>query len=158
MFSPVSSHIPEINQAKDDKEKEASDDENNVNERNDAPLLVVNGTGKSATFTINTGNLQKDQPVLITTPNGFSISPESIPANTKNAKITVTLNSTQKVTKGIIVLRSGDSRAYVRVQGIGTPLPTKEIAKSPIYKGGKDKTFENTKFKPGKKGTLLNLE
>ena len=148
----------EINQTKDDKDKEKESDDNGiVDEMNNAPLLIINGTGKSATFTINTGNLQNDQPVQITVPNGFSVSPTNIPANTKNAKITVTLNSTKKETKGIIVLRSGDSRSYVRVQGIGTPLPIKEIAKSPVYKGGKDTTFENTQFKPTEKGYTVEF-
>ena len=159
MYSSALSCVQEINQTKDekDKEKESDDDNGITDEKNNAPILTVNGTGKSATFTINTGNLQHDQPIQITVPHGFSVSPTNIPANTKNAKITVTLNSTKKETKGIIVLRSGDSRSYIRIQGIGTPLPTKTIAESPIYKGGKNETFENTKFKPTEKGYTVEF-
>ena len=159
MYSSAFSCVQEINQTKDekDKEKESDDDNGITDEKNNAPILTVNGTGKSATFTINTGNLQHDQPIQITVPHGFSVSPTNIPANTKNAKITVTLNSTKKETKGIIVLRSGDSRSYIRIQGIGTPLPTKTIAESPIYKGGKNETFENTKFKPTEKGYTVEF-
>ena len=156
MSSSVFPYTQEINQIKDDKEKESKDDIKVGEDRSNAPLLIVNGTGETAEFTINTGNLQKDQPVSITVPRGFSINPTTVPANTK-AKITVTLNSTKKITKGIIVLRSGDSRSYIRVQGIGTPLPIKEIAKSPIYKGGKDAIFENTKFKPTEKGYTVEF-
>lgn len=152
----------EINQVQDDKDKKkdkGADDENRITEYNvNAPLLIINGTDKSATFSINTGNLQNDQPIQITAPNGFSINPTSIPANTKNAKVTVTLNSTKKETQGTIILRSGDSRSYVRVQGIGTPLPVKDIAKSAIYKGGKDQSFEKTDFKPTDKGYTVEFK
>lgn len=160
MSASALSCTQEINQAKEDKEKEkeSNDDSDVINEKDNAPLLTVNGTGKFATFTINTGNLQNDQPVQITVSNGFSVTPTSIPANIKNATITVKLISTKKVTKGIIVLRSGDSRSYIRLQGIGTPLPVKEIAKSPVYKGGKDETFENTKFKPTDKGYTVEFK
>ena len=140
-------------QTKEDEEKESDNNDTKEN----SPLLIVNGTGKSASFTINTSNLQKDQPVYITAPNGFSVTPTNVPANTKNAKITVKLNSTKKVTEGTIVLRSGDSRTYVRVQGIGTPLPIKEIIKSPAYKGGKDATFEHTKINPAPKGYTVEF-
>ena len=161
--SPASAacfHQEGINQVQDsgDKEKEKdSDGENVISNDANAPLLIVNGTGKSSTFTINTDNLQNEQPIQITAPNGFSVNPVSVPANTKNAKITVTLNSTKKESKGTIILRSGDSRSYVRVQGIGTPLPIKEIAKSAVYKGGKDQTFENSNFKPTNKGYTVEF-
>jgi len=149
-----------INQIQDDKDKEkGTDDENEISVHDvNTPSLTINGTGNSATFTVNTGYLQNDQPIQITTPSGFSVNPTSVPANTKNKKITITLNSTKKETKGTIVLRSGDSRSYVRVQGIGTPLPVKDIAKSAIYKGGKDQKFEKTDFKPTDKGYTVEFK
>lgn len=157
--SSASCCTQEMSQTKDNKEEEkkSDNDKDVIIKKENTPLLIVNGTGKSTTFTINTRNLQNDQPVQIIAPNGFSVSPATIPANTKNATITVKLINTKKITKGTIVLRSGDSRSYIRVQGIGTPLPTKTIAESPIYKGGKEETFENTKFKPTEKGYTVEF-
>lgn len=150
----------EINQNQDEKENsKSSDDENGTTECNiNAPLLIINGTGNSNTFTVNASHLQSDQPIQIVAPNGFSVNPIKVPANGRNVKVTVTLNSTKKETKGTIVLRSGDNRAYVRVQGIGTSLPIKDITKSVIYKGGKDQAFENTDFKPTNKGYTVEFK
>lgn len=53
MSSSAFSCVQEINQTKDekDKEKESDDDNGITDEKNNAPILTVNGTGKSATFT-----------------------------------------------------------------------------------------------------------
>lgn len=139
-------------------DKDSNDEDETTNYDINAPLLIINGTGKSNTFTINSNNLQSDQPILISVPNGFSVNPISVPANTKNTKVTVTLNSTKKETKGIIVLRSGDKRSYIKVQGIGSPLPVKDIAKSIIYKGGKEQAFEKKDFKQTNNGYTVEFK
>jgi len=44
---------------------------------------------------------------------------------------------------------------------LGTPLPTKDIAQSPVYKGGQDETFEksaNEGFKPTDKGYTIEFK
>lgn len=150
----------ETKQTVEDKAKEkSSNEEEKKNKKDiDAPLLIVNGTGNSTTFTVNASNLQIDQPIQIIAPNGFNVTPATIEANSKKAKVTVTLNSTKKETQGVIILRSGDIRSYVKVKGIGTPLPVKDIASSPIYKGGKDETFEKTDFKPTDKGYTVEFK
>lgn len=108
------------------------------------PLLVIEGTHQSATFTVSGRDLQSDQAVSISVSAGFSVSPSTIPANAKNTKVTVTLNSFKKVTAGQLVLRSGDVRSYVNLQGYGSSLPSKDLSQKPVYQGGKEAQFAKT--------------
>lgn len=137
---------------KDDKKEEAkissSDDH--------LPLLTINGTNKSANFTVDSEALS-GQEITITAPNGFTVTPTVIPANSGKQKVTVTLNSTKKLTEGKIVLRSGDTRSYIKALGYGTALPIKDIAASPAYKGGKDTNFSKA-FTPGTKGYTIEFK
>ncbi len=66
------------------------------------------------------------------------------------------MNSTKILTEGKLVLRSGDTRSYVKVKGYGTSLPIKDISKSPTYKGGKDVEFTKS-FTPGSKGYTIEF-
>lgn len=141
------------------KEATKQGEETNKKEKK-VPVLKINGTNKSATFTINSATLQTDQPIIITASSGFTVNPTTLPANSKKAKITVTLLSTKNVTEGQVILRSGDTRSYVNIKGYGTPLLTKEISNSPIYAGGNDATFEqsNEAFKPSKNGYTMEFK
>ena len=117
--------------------------------------LVITGTNQSATFTVNTANLESD--VTITVPTGFEVSPATLSADSRDAQVTVTLKSTLTTTKGQIVLRSGDIRTYVNVTGYGTPLVQKDISQNPAYAGGDDETFAVTQaqgFAPANGYTL----
>ena len=156
--SLASPYFQDINTQQNNDEDDNNDENISSNSDENLPVIVINGTGKSTTFTINANNLQSDLPIQITTPNGFSVTPINIPSQTKNAKVTVTLNSPMKETIGKIILRSGDIRSYVKVKGIGTPLPIKDIAKSPVYHKGKDKTFEDSKFIPTNKGYTIEFK
>ncbi len=119
------------------------------------PLLMINGTNKSVSFIVSSEALPgKD--IKITAPHGFTVSPVMIPANTRKHKVTVTLNSTKTLTEGKIVLRSGDIRSYVKVKGYGTALPVKDIASSPVYKGGNDMEYTKA-FTPGTKGFTIEF-
>jgi hypothetical protein len=125
-----------------------------------SPLLIINGTFKSVTFTVNGRDLQADQPINITATGGFSVSPSTIPAKSQNATVTVTLDSYKNETEGKIILRSGDIRSYVDLKGFGTPLPTKDISRSPVYPGGEEAQFVKTAgegFKPTNKGYTLEF-
>ncbi|MDB5143658.1 MAG: hypothetical protein JWQ66_2371 [Mucilaginibacter sp.] len=132
----------------------------NAEERNRISL-AINGTDKSATFTINGQDLQTDQPIRVSASGGFSVSPSTIPANAKNAVVTVTLKSSKKEILGKVVLRSGDFRSYVNLKGFGTPLTPKDISKSPVYAGGTGEKFiktVNDGFKPTNKGYTLEFK
>lgn len=136
----------------DEKKEEAP----KVTEDAHLPLMIINGTNKSEHFFINSESLTNKE-IKITAPNGFTVSPSVIPANSGKQKVTVTLNSSKILTEGKIVLRNGDYRSYLKVKGYGTALPAKAISKSPIYKGGNDSDFNKT-FTPSSKDTPLNLE
>jgi hypothetical protein len=125
------------------------------------PVLILKGTGSSATFTVNAQDLIADQSVNITASPGFSVSPATLPANTTNAVVTVTFQSTEKETNGKLILRSGDTRSYINLKGYGTPLPAKDIARSAVYAGGNDASFAKTAgegFKPTNKGYTIEFE
>lgn len=125
------------------------------------PTLEIKGTGKTATFKVNAKDLQKDQPISISVSPGFSVSPETLPANASNATITVKYNNTGVETTGKLILRSGDIRNYVKLKGFGTALPIKDISKSPVYQGGSDKSFVKTVkdgFKPTDKGYTVEFK
>lgn len=135
----------------DKKEKEAVETPTD----NHLPLLTINGTKESASFTINSEDLPEKE-ITVTAPNGFTITPTVIPANSGKQKVTVTLNSTKILTEGKIVLRSGDTRTYIKVKGYGTALPIKDITASPVYKGGNDANFFKA-FTPGGKGYTIEF-
>ena len=72
MSSSVFPYTQEINQIKDDKEKESKDDIKVGEDRSNAPLLIVNGTGETAEFTINTGIYYCSQRFQYQSDNGTS--------------------------------------------------------------------------------------
>ncbi len=121
----------------------------------DLPLLTIKGTGESAAVEITSKALIGKEISVTTTP-GFSVSQKTIPANSKNTKLKVTLNSSKALTKGKLILRSGDSRTYIQLEGHGTSLPTKDISNNPVYKGT-DKAFSK-EFNPGKRGYTIEFK
>lgn len=146
----------------DDNKKESKDD----NQKEDAeetvaafggnwPEAQIHGTGQTVKLAVNSSAIPGKE-IHLTAPNGFSVSPTVIPANSGEQTVTVTLNSSKKLTRGYLILRSGDERSYVQLNGYGTALPVKDISKSPIYKGGKDASFSK-KFKPGKNGYTIEF-
>ena len=88
------------------------------------PLLTINGTNASSSFIVNSEALLGKE-ITITAPNGFTVTPTVIAANSGKQKVKVTLNSTKRLTEGKIILRSGDIRSYIKVKGFGTALPVK---------------------------------
>ena len=104
--------------------------------------MTIDGTGKSATFTVNFENLVSDLQVSAT--SGLEVSPKTVKAGSKTAQITVTNLMSRNRADGQVILRSGDERAYVKVEALGTPLEVKDIASSPAYSGGTDavKSFD----------------
>ena len=114
-------------------EDEKKEETQKVTEDAHLPLMIINGTNKSEHFFISSESLTNKE-IKITAPNGFTVSPSVIPANSGKQKVTVTLNSSKILTEGKIVLRNGDYRSYLKVKGYGTALPAKNISKSPIDK------------------------
>ncbi|MDE6134335.1 MAG: hypothetical protein K2F79_02030, partial [Muribaculaceae bacterium] len=113
--------------------------------------LVINGTGNSATFTINAQNLTEQ--IRLTATPGLEVYPEVLPAGAANATVRVTLLSTLPQTKGQVFLRSGDYRAVMNVLAYGTELEQKDLT-DPVFTGS-EKKFEAREadgFKPGDKG------
>ena len=101
-----------------------------------ADELTINGTGATQTFTVNAENLTGD--IQVSATHGFAVTPTSIKAGTKSATVTVTNLTTLLNSTGKIVLRSGDMRKNVRLVGMGTPLPVKDLSQNPVYKGKAD--------------------
>jgi len=117
--------------------------------------IVLNGTGAEATFKVKTTGLIQDVSVRAT--NGFKVEPTTIQAGL-DEEITVTVTHLTSMAKheGKVILRSGDKRAYVQLNGYGTPLKVKDISGEPIYNGGKegDMTFDAADLKAEKGYTL----
>lgn len=105
-------------------EDEKKEETQKVTEDAHLPLMIINGTNKSEHFFISSESLTNKE-IKITAPNGFTVSPSVIPANSGKQKVTVTLNSSKILTEGKIVLRNGDYRSYLKVKGYGTALPAK---------------------------------
>lgn len=123
--------------------------------------VVINGTNQSVKVTINAKALRNEQPIKISVTPGFSVTPSTLPANTSNGEVTVTLTSTKSETVGKLILRSGDTRSYVILKGIRTPLEVKDLSNSPIYKGGNDESFIKTAkngFNPTNKGYTVEFK
>ena len=120
------------------------------------PLLTINGTNASSSFIVNSEALLGKE-ITITAPNGFTVTPTVIAANSGKQKVKVTLNSTKRLTEGKIILRSGDVRSYLKVKGYGTALPVKDIAASPVYKKGNDTEFTKA-FTPNSKGYTIEFK
>ena len=159
IYAPLGSMAQQENEEQQQEEKK--DEGKQQRKAVEGPLLIIHGTNQSASFTINAADLHTDQPIQIMATNGFSVTPASLPANAKKEKVTVTFNSSKAVHTGQIVLRSGATRAYVQLKGLGTPLPTKDIAQSPVYKGGQYETFEKSAkegFKPANKGYTIEFK
>lgn len=129
--------------------------------KNDTATLVINGTGASGVFKVSGKDLPSALPIQITVSAGFSLSQTSIPAGSKDTPVTVTLTSTKNNTDGLIVLRSGDIRSYIKVKGVGTALPQKDLSKSAAYHGGDATEFVKTSkdgFKPSNKGYTVEFK
>ena len=147
--------------AQESEEEKSSETQMKEAENDKLPLLVINGTNKSGTISVDAQALQSDQPINITVSGGFSVSPSTIPANAKNAKVTVTYNGTKEELKGKVIMRSGDIRSYVNVKGLGTPLQPKDISNSPILGSSDAEAFVKTVkdgFKPTNKGYTVEFK
>lgn len=141
--------------ANDDKDKPKEEDKVVIYD------LILNGTSSSSTITVDTQGLLPDQDITLTASPGFEVSPQTLPANSTKAKITITNKSTKNETTGQIILRSGDSRTTLNVKGLGTPLSRKDISKSPIYAGGSEKELIKTiaeGFSPSSKGYTVEFK
>lgn len=120
--------------------------------------MVINGTGQSQTFVVNAQNLPEDIKLVAT--SGFEVFPETLPAGSGTGQtITVTFNSYKSKT-GQIILRSGDYRAFVDVEGVATPLEVKDLSQNPAYRGD-DESFEHSKedgFTAGENGYTVEFK
>ena len=95
--------------------------------------LTINGTNASETFIVRAANLTSD--ISVTPTYGFSVSPTIIKAGTKEATIKVKNLTTLISSSGKVILRSGDMRKTVKLIGLGTALPVKDLSQNPIYLG-----------------------
>ena len=123
--------------------------------QNVSDKIVLNGTGAEATFKVKTTGLIQD--VSVSATHGFKVEPATIQAGL-DEEITVTVTHLTSMARheGKVILRSGDKRAYVQLNGYGTPLEVKDISGEPIYNGGKegDMTFDAADLKAEKGYTL----
>jgi mannose/fructose/N-acetylgalactosamine-specific phosphotransferase system component IIB len=119
-----------------------------------ADTLLIDGTGKSGTFTVSGENLTG--PISVTATAGFTASPSKLDAGSQDVTVTVTSTTTLARNTGKVILRSGDKRTYVRVTSLGTPLERRDLSQNPVYTGTDDsKSFEG--FSPTDKGYTLEF-
>ena len=106
--------------------------------------------------------LVSDEPITLTATPGFSVSPTELPYNAENAEVTVTLTSSKTTTSGQLILRSGDVRTYIPLEGIGTPLERKVLSANPVYDGSENlNEFELVAaegFNPTDKGFTIEFK
>ncbi len=96
--------------------------------------VSITGTGSSKTVKINIANLVSADKVSVSATAGFSVYPETLDAS-KDGEIAITLNSTLPETSGKVILRSGDTRAYINVTGYADDLERKDIKANPAFAG-----------------------
>mgnify|MGYP002589972707 CR=1 FL=1 len=118
--------------------------------------IAIHGYGETASFTVDSRNLRSDEPILISATNGFEVSPRELSPNSKGT-VTVKLISSKQQTTGKVILRSGDTRYYVAVKGVGKALPVKDLSTTPTYQGGEEETFEKA-FNPSADGYTIEFK
>ena len=118
--------------------------------------LVIDGTGATNVFSVNSENLTGDISLMAT--HGFAVSPTTIKAGKKNVTVTVTNLATLKRQTGRVIMRAGDMRTYVNLVGIGTALPVKDLSQNPVYAGGDDEYVEFQDFEPSADGYSLEIK
>ena len=117
--------------------------------------LLIEGTDKSQTFTVNSANLIADIDVSVT--HGFSVSPSVIKAGEGDVEVTVTNLTTLKKNVGKVILRSADVRQYVVVTSRGSELEQKDLSQNPVYTGN-DASKELEGFEPGENGYTVEFK
>ncbi|MGM9710027.1 MAG: carbohydrate binding domain-containing protein [Prevotella sp.] len=120
-----------------------------------ADSLTIDGTGKSATFTIHAENLVSD--IKVSATHGFAVSPTTIKADGGDQTVTVVNTTTLAENTGKVILRSGDTRTYVKLHSFGSPLEVKDISQNPVYAGGEDMKMTFDGFNPGKDGYTVEV-
>lgn len=90
--------------------------------------LTINGTNQSATFIVSSTGLV--EPIQITVPSGFTVTPSVLQPNTVQTTVTVTYKKYLERVEGQVILRSRDLRTYIDLVGLGTPLEKKDISAS----------------------------
>ena len=120
-----------------------------------ADSLTIDGTGNSATFTIHAENLVSD--IKVSATHGFAVSPTTIKADGGDQTVTVVNTTTLAENTGKVILRSGDTRTYVKLHSFGSPLEVKDISQNPVYAGGEDMKMTFDGFNPGKDGYTVEV-
>lgn len=146
----------------ENEQKEEPQEEQFSGKKSDSsPTITLHGAKDSKTFSVNLKDLNANEDVQLIAPTGFSVSPSSIPAGSKSAKVTVTLKNSKSHSEGVLVLRSGDTRSFVNLVGIADALPTKDLSGSPVYKGGTEESYVKAAadgFKPTNKGYTIEFK
>lgn len=86
--------------------------------------INIDGTGETVSFIVRPQNL--GQNIRIKAPVGFEVSPTEIPAGTKQQDVTVTYIGYGNRTEGKLILKSGETKQYIKLVGNGTPLKVKD--------------------------------
>lgn len=116
------------------------------------PVLTINGTGNTATLEVSSKDLlNKD--INIKLPYGFEASSPTIAAGGKT-KVDIKLVSSKDSTIGKLILRNGDIRKYIKLVGLGSPLPQKDLS----AKGNANGDKLSKSFKPGKNGYTIEFK
>ena len=118
--------------------------------------LVIEGTGASKTFKVNTSNLISDVQVSCT--HGLEVTPEIIPAGKGEVTVNVTNLTTLRKNVAKVILRSADIRKYVYVETVGSELEEKDLSQNPVYSGGSDESMTFDGFNPGENGYTIEFK
>lgn len=121
----------------------------------DNEKIEIAGYGKTSTFTVKSQNLIKGEKIQVSATAGFEVSPTTINANS-DGKVTVKLVSSKKQSTGKVILRSGDTRYYVDVEGNNEALPIKDLSSAKNY-AGKDASQIIKNFQPSDKGYTVEF-
>ena len=118
--------------------------------------VTIQGTGSTASFTVNTANLIAD--IQLQATHGFTVSPETIRRGEGDVEVTVTNTTTLRHSTGRVILRSADVRKYVDIDAYGTELERKDLSVNPLFTGSADGEMELDGFNPSDNGYTVEFK
>ena len=120
--------------------------------------VVIDGTGETEILNIASTGLVADEQITLTATGGFSVFPETLTPNTAS-DVMITLESSEALSKGQLIIRSGDVRQYVKLTGYGSELEQKDLSQNPVYTGSDAASKWNNEngFVPGENGYTVEF-
>lgn len=116
----------------------------------------IDKTNGAAIVRVSAGNLNPGEDISVICPDGVEAAPKTIRYDADNSILRIMLKSQKARLLGNVILRSGTTKAVIKVDGRGTPLPEKMLDKEPLYTGS-DESWTADGFNPGADGYTVEF-